>query len=89
MAAQAVDQLVTQVVEIDGGVGNLSQGNDRVLVVIALDVSGAPAEMSRARWAASITSSKREGTRRTQSSTVMRAIRQVSVASGKGGLLKM
>jgi hypothetical protein len=37
MAAQAVDQLVTQVVEIDGGVGNLSQGNDRVLVVIALD----------------------------------------------------
>ena len=61
MAAQAVDQLVAQMVEVDGAVGDLAQRDDRVLVVVAIDVSGAPAEMSRARWAASMTSSNRLG----------------------------
>ena len=37
MAAQAVDQLVAQMVEVDRAVGDLAQGDDRVLVVVAVD----------------------------------------------------
>ena len=39
--------------------------------------AAAPAEMSRARWAETITSSNRLGTRRTQSSTVIRAMKAI------------
>lgn len=79
------DHPFAQVIDGLGFVGDLAQRHDRVLVVVASMVSGLPAAISRARWAASITRSKRLGTLSTQSSTVTRAIGHLIAGIGVAG----
>ena len=68
------DHALAQIVSALCFVCDFAQGNDRVLVVVAVHGNAEPAEISRARCAASITSSNRFGTLSTQSSTVTRAM---------------
>jgi hypothetical protein len=68
---------------VDHVVGDLAQGDDRVLVVVAVDQQRAPAEMARARCADSRTSEKRFGTFSTQSSTVTRAMNSSGIEPNK------
>jgi hypothetical protein len=65
----AFDQTLAQLFGGLGFFGDLAQGNDRVLVVVAVHGDRRPGEISRARCEASITSSNRFGTLSTQSST--------------------
>jgi hypothetical protein len=75
-ALQAADERFAKTFGVEHIVGDLAQGDDTTgfLSLSRSISSGAPAEIARARCAASSTRLKRLGTFSTQSSTVTRAM---------------
>ena len=81
---QAGDDRFLELLRLHRLFGDLAQGDDRVLVAVAVDREVGAAEIWRARWAAKRTRSNRFETLSTQSSTVTRAIRRSVRAIPKG-----